>query len=177
MAPTGELAYLAAVGSLRRPPRRLGGRHVPASLVPRRVEAAARVPGGHRLRRDGLRRGGGRSESTLEAAKRFRSALERDSSYALAWAGLADADLLRRRVGTLDSITRSAEDAALRALAIDPDLAEAHASLAIVRMDERDGPAALEMLERAVELQPSYPQAYHWLAFVQLLLGRPDAAL
>lgn len=53
----------------------------------------------------------------------------------------------------------------------DPDLAEAHASMGYVHLEQQNAPAALRELQRAVELKPSYAQAHHWLGLVQILVG------
>lgn len=83
----------------------------------------------------------------------------RDSGYALAWSGLADAKRLLVFYGhaPADSMIPRAWEAARRALELDPNLAEAHASMGILhRSYRRNGPPALRHLERAVELKPSY---------------------
>lgn len=118
-------------------------------------------------------------ESIREGIDLFRQALARDSSYALAWAGLADAGELYAAYAP-DSLGPSVPDqktAARRALQLDPDLAEAHASLGFAYwQQDHDAGAALEELERAVELKPSYAQAHHWLALMKLVAGRREEA-
>lgn len=113
-----------------------------------------------------------------EAVDFFQQALRKDSAYALAWSGLADAVALSDNYGYEVPVTvPSALDAARRALAIDSTLAEAHASLGLVYIDERQSPpAALRKLRRAVALRHSYAQAHHWLGELLLLLGRPEQA-
>ncbi|HKK93799.1 MAG TPA: tetratricopeptide repeat protein [Longimicrobiales bacterium] len=115
-------------------------------------------------------------EDSIRAAVRdFRAALDHDRDYAAAWSGLADA------VSLLDWYSYApvpgapmAARAVERALELDPDLAEAHVSKAIVQVapgSGRDAPAALRSLERAVELRPSYAYAYAWMGWVHLVLG------
>lgn len=114
------------------------------------------------------------------AVDRFQEAIERDSAYARAWSGLADARhlLVTYGYGPADTLHPRALEAARRALELDPDLAEAHASLGLLS-DEYlgDVPAALRALERAVELKPSYASAYQWLGTLEGALGRPEKAL
>lgn len=101
----------------------------------------------------------------------FRSALERDSSYALAWAGLADAVDLARTYGVeLATAVPDPETAARRAVELDPELAEARASLGRAIFRDRL-PAAMREIRRAVELRPSYAQAHHWLGYLELAFG------
>ena len=70
-------------------------------------------------------------------------------------------------------------EAARRALALDPDLAEAHCALACATMlYERDFALAEREFKRALELNPNYPQARAWygLFFLQWVSGREDEA-
>lgn len=113
-----------------------------------------------------------------KAVEYFRRALERDPGYALAWVGLADtlAGLVdygyEPEAGTLPE----AEAAARRALEVDAQLAEAHASLGLLASIRRRGPEAVGHLERAVELRPAYAEAHNWLSWTHNLLGRPEPA-
>lgn len=113
------------------------------------------------------------------AATSFRQALELDSEYALAWVGLADALTLLADYGFegAPNVLPEAEQAAVRALDLDPDLAEAHASLGLVASVRRDGPESIRRLARAVELRPAYAEACNWSSWVSSLLGRPQDAL
>ena len=117
-------------------------------------------------------------EGVASAVKYFQRAVQADSSYALAWSGLADAARLFPGYGpdSLDAPDISSEEAARRALKLDPELAEAHSSMGYVYLDQERGPSALRHLRRAVELKPSYAQAHHWLGLLYLSLGRVEAA-
>jgi len=120
-----------------------------------------------------------RSEAELrEGGALFRRALERDSTYARAWAGLADVWSLLAFYGFAapDSVRDRALSAARRAVDLRPELAEAHASLGFIHQNLRqDGPDALRRLRRAVQLEPGHAQARKWLGLLQLALGRPEA--
>ena len=109
----------------------------------------------------------------------FERAIARDSSYALAWVGLADALWLLEDYGYAEpgSLLPRAGDAARRALALDPDLAEAHASLGMLHYKSREGPDAIRELELAVDLRASYAEAHSWLSWVLPLVGNPNDAL
>ena len=118
----------------------------------------------------------GENKHAVRAAELFRKAIEQDSTFALAWAGLADAG-----AGDLpDSLNLpdvSQKEAARRALELDPDLAEAHAAMGNVHLTEMNGPAAVRQLRRAIELKPSYWEAHHLLGVFQLITGKVEEAL
>jgi len=154
-----------------------------AQLSPQERRAVARVPTGdldaYRLYVRGRALLEQRTpESMGRAVDYFQRALDRDSGYALAWAGLGDALVLMRWYGYAPPDTGfGPEDAVERALALNAELGEAHAALGLLHAYRLEGPEAVRALERAVELQPSYVQAQGWLCFVYLLVGRPADAL
>jgi len=114
-----------------------------------------------------------------DITRRIAGALERDSSYALAWSGLSDALSILRYYdyAPADSVSGPAMEAARRAVELTPTSGEAHTSLGIALALRREGPEALGELQRAVELVPSYAEAYIWLGWLHLLLGNPEQAL
>ena len=68
--------------------------------------------------------------------------------------------------------------AAERALALDDSLAEAHTSLAYARfLYERRWEAAERGFRRAIDLNPGYPTAHQWYAFLLSALGRHEEAI
>ncbi len=120
----------------------------------------------------------------------FRAALERDRDYAIAWVGIADALMLLYDYydrGRPDVVRREVENAQNRAMEIDPELAEAHASKGLfymchaaagpLRAEGLHGPKAVRLLRRAVELRPGYAEACNWLSWVLQLLGDAEQAL
>ena len=71
-----------------------------------------------------------------------------------------------------------AKAAALKALDLDDSLAEAHASLALIKLSyDWDYPGAEMEFKRAIELDPNYPTAHHWYAHYLVVAGRFDEAL
>ncbi len=110
-----------------------------------------------------------------EAIELFTRAVQADSGYAQAYAGLADSWALMpqfvRSVDAADAMQRAAA-LANRAIALDDDLAEPHASLGLVRALSGDRVGALSALGRAIELNPSYAPALHWRANVLAEMGR-----
>ena len=121
-------------------------------------------------------------EGHLKAIEYFNQAITAEPFYAQAYSGLADAYALLGSNQT-SAITRrdameKARAAAVKALAIDDSLAEAHTSLAFVYWHyDWNWPAAEGEFRRALQLNPSYPTAHHWYAFYLVSQGRMDQAL
>jgi DNA-binding winged helix-turn-helix (wHTH) protein/TolB-like protein/Tfp pilus assembly protein PilF len=118
-----------------------------------------------------------RSPKDLEAAVReFEAAIAADERFAPAWSGLADARVLR---GTdFPAEFALARAAAEKALSLDPDLAEAHASLAMARFfGEWDFAGAEREFQRALSLAPGYATAHDWYAYWLVSAGRFDEAV
>ena len=113
--------------------------------------------------------------SIATAIRSFESAIAKDSSFAPAYAGLADAYSLAAPFGGRQprDVFELARGAANRALALDSTVAEAHTSLGIVAIFyDWDWPAAGKHLARAVELNPSYAEGHLFYAWYLLLRGR-----
>jgi serine/threonine-protein kinase len=107
----------------------------------------------------------------------FQQALERDSTYALAHAGLADCYYLLGAHGYLPpkEVLPRAKAAALTALALDSTLAEAHISLGnVARWWDWDRELAERQFQRAISLNPRYAEAYRFHAW--LLADQVDSA-
>jgi len=115
-----------------------------------------------------------------KATEHFEQALEKDPSYALAYAGLADCYLVLGWYGVLspkDSFPK-VRAAATKALGIDDGLAEPHASLGWEKtVYEWDWPGAEKEYKRAFELNPNYSTAHMWYAVSLRGQGRLDEAL
>lgn len=116
-----------------------------------------------------------------EAIQLFERALARDSTYALAWAGLADAWEARPffdRSVSMAEAERVARPAATRALELAPELAEAHAAVGVILSDyDHDYAGAIAHLRRAVELNPNDAQAWSWLCVAYTMGGAPENGL
>ena len=117
-------------------------------------------------------------EAFRKAAEFFEQATREDSGYALAHTGLADILVLRMDYDVVPTseFAPKARAAALRALQLDPGLAEAHCSLAFVAAHEFDRPTALREFRTAIELKPDYATAHHWLAWLLASMGRLQEA-
>lgn len=121
-------------------------------------------------------------EALLEAIGFFQQAIDKDPTYALAYAGLADTYALLGS-NAYDALPPAlamppAKSAAMQALKIDPDLAEGHASLAYALLSyDWDLPGAEKEFRRAIELNPGYATAHHWYSHYYLAAGKLDQAL
>lgn len=116
-------------------------------------------------------------EGMDSAIVHFQAALRRDSSFAPAYAGLANVYVLGHGPGGTDRLL-PAVDAARSALRVDRDLAEAHASLGLALMlYEWNRPAADSAFRRAIDLDPSYATAHQWYAEFLASQGRLDEAI
>jgi serine/threonine-protein kinase len=122
-----------------------------------------------------------RTPSDLQKAiSFFEEAVEKDPNYAMAYSGVADtyALLTAYTVEPPRELMPKAKEAALKALALDDNLAEAHASLGqITSYYDYDFRTAEREYRRAIELNPNYATAHQW--FVELLAAtkRNDEAL
>jgi TolB-like protein/DNA-binding winged helix-turn-helix (wHTH) protein/Flp pilus assembly protein TadD len=119
-------------------------------------------------------------EGLRKAVAYFGQAIEKDRGYALAYAGLADSWVPRAWYAYLPpkEAFPHARAAALKALELDPDLAEAHTTLAFLKLYyEWDWDGAERQFRRAIELNPNYANAHHWYAEYLSLAGRHEAAI
>ncbi|MFO7587365.1 MAG: hypothetical protein R6X22_04760 [Gemmatimonadota bacterium] len=120
-------------------------------------------------------------DAVREAIDHYEEAIALDSTYALAWAGLADAwSVLPFYDGRVQGRVAypQAVRAADRALALAPGLAEASASRGIIASEyEHDLARGERLLETAVDRNPSYAQAWAWLCETRAVAGRDADAL
>ena len=123
------------------------------------------------------KRGGGQIRRAIE---HFRAAIRLDQDYALAYVGVAEAFLVLGYHTSMPTAEAYAEAkrAVLKALEIDPDLAEAHASLACIKAGhDWDLPGALQAFEHALALEPGYATTHQWYAEHLACVGRVDQAV
>ncbi len=104
------------------------------------------------------------------AIQYFNLAIEKDPNFALSYSGLADSYTLLALYGEGARVISQAKTAAEKALQLDSTLAEAHTSLAAVKiLQDWDWQGAEQEFHRAIELNPNSAQAHHW--YGNLLLG------
>ena len=113
-------------------------------------------------------------DAITQAATFFEQAVREDPHFALAWSGLADSYTIG---WTARSDPFLAETYARKALALDPDLAEAHVSLGFAQVCQRRFADAGKELKRGIELNPNYVPAHQLYAVYLLTVGRPVDAL
>jgi TolB-like protein/Tfp pilus assembly protein PilF len=123
-----------------------------------------------------------RTESgTKDAIEYFSEAIAKDSNYALAFAGLADAYIVLAIYEWFLPYQESylkAKEIALDALKIDPNLAEACTSLALVKLHyEWDWSGASINFNKAIELNPDHETAHHWYSLHLTAVGLHDEAI
>lgn len=110
----------------------------------------------------------------------FNEAVEKDPSYALAYAGLADSYSLLSDYNELPpkQAYPQARKAVMRALELDEQLAEGHATLAFINTTyDWDWLGAEREYRRAIELNPNYETAHQWYAEYLSGMGRHEEAL
>lgn len=107
------------------------------------------------------------AEGFRQAADYFQQAIDKDPDYGRAYAGLADTFSLMSTwyLGPQNELMPKARTAASRALELDESLAEAHASLALIKENyDYDWPGAEKEFLRAIQLNPQYATAHQWYA-------------
>ena len=122
-----------------------------------------------------------RTEEELnKAIEYFKQSIEKDPNYALAYVGLADAYLVLPEYGRMAPSVAAprTKEALTKALEIDPDLAEAHASLGLMKQSfEWDWVGAEKEYRRATGLNSNYPTAHHWYGLFLCEMKRNDDAI
>jgi TolB-like protein/tetratricopeptide (TPR) repeat protein len=121
-----------------------------------------------------------RDDNLPRAIEFFHQAIARDANFAAAYAGLSEAlILLPRYTGAHPTETRpQSRVAALKALELNPNLAEAHNALAKIAMDyDVDFAEATREFKRAIELNPNYAGAHHWFSGTLESQGQFDEAI
>jgi len=114
-----------------------------------------------------------------KAVEYFQAAIDKEPDYAEAYAGLADAYRFQMNELPPEEVMPKARSAAEKALSLNPNLAEAHASLGlIIPYFDWDWESARKHFERAIELNPNYATAHQWYGEAYLTpMGRIDESL
>lgn len=119
------------------------------------------------------------SGSLAEAEQSFRTSIEIDPRFALAYVGVADT--LVQRLGHTGfppgETLAKAEAEVAKALALEPNLAEAVAAAALLALIRGDYAAAESGFRRAIDLSPSSAAAYHGCSQLYGLMGRNGDSL
>jgi adenylate cyclase len=115
----------------------------------------------------------------VEFAKQlFEQAIERDARYAPAWAGLADGwSYLYLYGGRKDAAREQADQASIKAVQLDPQSAQSHASRALaLSLNERDEEAEVAF-ETAIRLDPDLFEARYFYARHSFVHGKQEKAV
>ena len=114
--------------------------------------------------------------SLRDALGLFHRAVERDSSFARAFAGIANCFVWLASRGYIhpQEATEKGREAARRAMELDPDLAEAHYGLAMVMYLADDPEGSMGELKKAVELNPNLAEGYVLLAEESASFGHAE---
>lgn len=119
-------------------------------------------------------------ESYWKAIERYQEAIRLDPQFARAYAGMADtyAYLAENFAVWPKQVFPKAKEAAEKAEALDDNLAEAHISRGIVKLDyEWDREGAQREFHRALQLDPGSGWVHHWVAHSLEAQGRLDEAM
>src|SRR2546421_5419614 len=123
-------------------------------------------PVAHELYLKGHHFWGLRGDNLPRAIEFYNQAIARDPNYALAYAGLGETYILLPYYTGADpkEVRPKARAATLKALDLNPNLAEAHNAMGkILNADEIDLQKSIREYQRAIELSPNYAGAHHWI--------------
>jgi tetratricopeptide (TPR) repeat protein len=119
-------------------------------------------------------------DALLKAIKYFEESIKVDPHSAPSYSGLADCYTVATNYGWMTPAVAEpkAREYAAKAVELDDNLAEAHASLGNTLIEHSwDFVNGEKELERSVELRPNYAQAYHWLAQMSIYFRRSEDSL
>ena len=119
-------------------------------------------------------------EDLLTSIEHYERAIEIDPEFALAYAGLAATHTVLGDLAFVRSVEAypAARAAALKAIELDPNLADAHATLAMVTFEfDWKWEEADRAFGRAIELNPNYATGHQWYAEYLSAMGRFEDAL
>jgi tetratricopeptide (TPR) repeat protein len=119
-------------------------------------------------------------EALTKSGQYFQRAIEKDPNYALAYAGLSDSYAAMAFFGQVPpkEAWGKSEEAAIKALAIDDALGDAHFALAVVRLwYDWNWPGAEREFKRAIELNPEFAEAHALYTYLLEATGRFDEAV
>jgi TolB-like protein len=114
-------------------------------------------------------------EGMRGSIEKYELALAKDPKFALAHVGIADAynQLIGYSYAAPNVASPKAERELIRALELNPQLSEAHASYGDVKYNYHwDWAGAEEVYKKAISINPNYPEARRWFSHLLLMLDR-----
>ncbi len=116
-------------------------------------------------------------DKVLVAIQMFKKAIQKDKNYALAYTGLADGySHFYMYFDKKDTLLEKALSASKKALGLDPELPEAHASLGLALAQNNQFEEAEKEFETAIQLDPKLFDAYYEYARTCRAHGKHDQA-
>jgi DNA-binding winged helix-turn-helix (wHTH) protein/TolB-like protein/Tfp pilus assembly protein PilF len=119
-------------------------------------------------------------EANKTARRWYRQAIERDPNFARAYAGLAlsyAADYRNHWTEDGEKALRQAQEMAQTGAQIEPDISEVYWVLGYVAAQYKQHHVALSHLQRALEIDDSYADAYALMGGINTYLGRPELSI
>jgi serine/threonine protein kinase/Tfp pilus assembly protein PilF len=115
-------------------------------------------------------------EGFLAAEDYFRKAIEKDGTFAGAYAGMAETymNMSSYQMRPAKEIIPKAKEAAAKALQLDDRLAEAHSVMAAIRFYNLEPQGVEADYQRAIALNPGFAQGLHWYALYLAAMGRKE---
>jgi TolB-like protein len=119
------------------------------------------------------------SDGLTQSAKYFEQAIEIDPTFAPAWSGISSTHILTAYLGYVPAAEgiADAERTALRALALDNELALAHTALGWVRLFQFNWEGARKVFENALAINPNDPDALHGFGDYLTITGSVEEGL
>lgn len=118
-------------------------------------------------------------EGFRDAATFFQKAIEKDQTFAAAYAAQGDTyvSMSNYQMEPPEMLVPKAKKAVEKALALDNRLAQAHTSLAAIRMYHLEGGDVEGEFQQAIKLDPGYAQGIHWYALYLAAVGRKEESI
>ena len=112
------------------------------------------------------------------AIRMYQQAIDLDANYALAYAGIADANshMYRYDASGRKSVKEKAKEASEKAIALDPDSSEARASRGLAMFINEEYAEAEREFEKAIELNPNLFEAYYYFGLAHSSQGEFEKA-
>jgi tetratricopeptide (TPR) repeat protein len=118
-------------------------------------------------------------EAFQDAERYFQKAVATDDTFAAAYAALADTylNMSNYQMAPAGTLIPKAKEAVQKALQLDDRLAEAHTSLAAIRLWHLEGGEIESEFQRAIALDPGHAQSLHWYALYLAAIGREEESI